>query len=214
MADLPTPAARRLRPPSWRDARLLAGLGLVLTSTVAGGLAVAHADDRTPMYVARGPLVPGQALSPDALSRVEVRLDDGVSPYLPATKELPADRVVLREVRAGELVPLSALGEVSQSRVQPLTLKVDATSAEGLTAGAVVDVYVNAPKEGNGSRTFLGPELSVSRAAVVRLADAGGGLGGGGATRSVTLSVPRDAVADLIGSADNGARITLVPTHA
>ena len=54
MSDLPTPTASRVRAPSWRDSRLLVGLLLVLLSTVLGSVVVARADDRVPVYAAKG----------------------------------------------------------------------------------------------------------------------------------------------------------------
>ncbi|MCE1178888.1 MAG: hypothetical protein LWW86_07625 [Micrococcales bacterium] len=210
MSNLPTPQAKRLRKPSWRDARLLSGLLLVLLSTAAGSWAIAHADDRVPMYAASGPLLPGQALSPERLTRVDVRLDDAVAGYLPASSGPPRDAVVLREVREGELVPRSALGTREQLDSQPLTLQADATSASTLKEGSVVDVYVNLPKAGTTSREFEGPQKAVESASVLRLGEDRGALGSSSATRPIVLMVPSTQVGDLIGAVDNGARVTLV----
>ncbi|XVX19278.1 SAF domain-containing protein [Actinomycetota bacterium] len=210
MSNLPTPAAKRLRKPSWRDARLLSGLLLVLLSTAAGSWAIAHADDRVPMYAASGPLLPGQALSADRLTRVDVRLDEAVAGYLSAGTALPGDAVVLREVRPGELVPASALGTRDELDSQPLTLQADATSASTLKEGSVVDVYVNLPKSGAGAREFEGPQKAVESASVLRLGEDRGALGSTSATRPIVLMVPSSQVGDLIGAVDNGARVTLV----
>ena len=110
MTDLPMPTAARLQKPRWRDTRLVVGLLLVLTSAALGSFVVAHADDRTAVYAARGPLVPGQQLGEDNLTRVDVRLGSELSRYLQATAEPAPDRYVLREVGAGELVPAAAVG--------------------------------------------------------------------------------------------------------
>src|SRR6478672_3282413 len=143
MTELALPKAARLQKPGWRDTRLVVGVLLVLTSAALGSFVVAHADDRTAVYAARGPLVPGQRLGHDNLARVDVQLGSELSRYLSAARGLAGDRYVLREVSAGELVPAAAVGGPGQVGVQPLTLSVDAGSAAPLRVGSRVDVYVN-----------------------------------------------------------------------
>ena len=71
MSDLPVPKASRLQKPAWRDSRLVVGLLLVLASVLLGSYVVAHADDRTAMYAAAAPLVPGHKLTEGDLSKFE-----------------------------------------------------------------------------------------------------------------------------------------------
>ena len=120
MTDLPAPEASRLRRPSWTDARLVIGVLLVLVSTALGSLAVAHAGDTAPVYAARGVLVAGQAITASDVRRVDVRLGDGGAAYLSAADDLPPDAFVLREVRAGELIPASAVGSRADVALQPV----------------------------------------------------------------------------------------------
>lgn len=212
MPDLPTPSANRLRKPSWKDGRLLVGILLVLMSSVIGSLAMAHADDRIPMYAAKTHLLPGEALTAERLTRVDVQLGDRAAAYLSAAADLAPDTYVLREVRAGELVPLSALGGPDQISVQPLTLMVDATSASALVVGSVVDVYVNPPVRGSSTGELEGPELALRSVAVSRLAKAAAGLGSAPtAAQAVQVMAPVDQVKDLIAKIDVGAKVTLVP---
>ena len=213
MVDVPTPKASRLQKPSWKDARLLVGVLLVLAATVLGSLTVAAADDRVPMYAASGPLVPGQPLTVERLTRVDVQLGDASSGYLPAASPVPQGAYVLREVRPGELVPLSAIGDDDDVQVQPLTLTVDANSAAPLVVGSVVDVYVN-PVAENGDATgrdFAGAELALEAVSVAGLPQSGGRLGGGRSDQAVQVMAPKDRIRDLIGQVDLGARVTLVP---
>lgn len=213
MVDVPTPKASRLQKPSWKDARLLVGVLLVLAATVLGSLTVAAADDRVPMYAASGPLVPGQPLTVERLTRVDVQLGDASSGYLPAASPVPQGAYVLREVRPGELVPLSAIGDGDDVQVQPLTLTVDANSAAPLVVGSVVDVYVN-PVAENGDATgrdFAGAELALEAVSVAGLPQSGGRLGGGRSDQAVQVMAPKDQIRDLIGQVDLGARVTLVP---
>lgn len=212
MAELPTPSASRLRRPSWRDGRLLVGLVLVLLSAALGSLALARADDRLPVYAARGPLLPGQALSAERVSRVDVQLAEAMPGYLSAAGELPPNTFVLREIRDGELVPLSALGGADQVSVQPLTLLADATSVSALVVGSVVDVYVNPPVEGATGRAFQGPRLALRGVSVARLPRSSTVLGSAtDATDAVQVMAPGDQVKDLIAQVDTGAKVTLVP---
>ncbi len=213
MSDLPTPAASRLRAPSWRDSRLVVGVLLVLVSTVLGAVVVARADDRVPVWAARGQVAPGQQLTAADVVRVDVLLGDGAAAYLPADTALPADTWALRDLRPGELVPASAVGGPDRVDVQQLALLVDATSAATLVRGSVVDVYVNRPTSGTtvGTPSFQGPERTLESVAVVRVAGDDSVLGGATETRAVHVMVPRGEVQGLVADVDAGSRITLVP---
>ena len=120
MVAFAQPVAKRLAKPSWRDARLLAGLVLILLATAIGALGLRAADSRVPMYVASEVLLPGQALSAERIARVDVQLSGTQEAYYAANDPLPINGFVLREVRAGELLPRSAVGQASQIAVQPL----------------------------------------------------------------------------------------------
>lgn len=216
MGELPTPTAGRLRPPSWRDSRLLVGVLLVLVSVVLGVVLVARADDRVPMYAASAQLVPGRPLTDADVVRVDVQLGDAAAGYLSADGAVPEGSFVLREVRAGELVPVVAVGNRDQVGAQPVALDVAATSAAALRVGSVVDVYVNRPEaptgSGTGLPTFAGPERTLEGVSVVSVAEDTGVLGSGGtATRAVQVMVPTGQVQQLVGDVDLGAKITLVP---
>ena len=213
MSDLPTPAASRLRAPSWRDTRLIVGVLLVLVSTVLGSVVVARADDRVPVWAAKGPVSPGQRLTADDVVRVDVLLGDGAAAYLPADRPIGADTWALRDLRPGELIPVGGVGGAGAVTVQQVALLVDATSASVLTAGSVVDVYVNRPKEAStvGLPAYAGPERVLERVAVVRVAADDGVLAGSAVSRAVHVMVPREEVQAIVADVDLGARITLVP---
>ena len=214
MSDLPAPAASRLRAPSWRDSRLLVGVLLVLVSTVAGAVVVARADDRVPVFAAAAPVAPGEQVTVDDLNVVDVQLGDGAAAYLAADRPLDADTYALRPLRPGELVPASGVGTAAEVGVQQVALLVDATSAAALSAGSVVDVYVNRPEEGSagaGVPRLQGPERVLEAVSVVRVAGDDAVLGSATGTRAVQVMVPREAVRDLVADVDVGARITLVP---
>ena len=214
MTELPVPKAARLRRPGWRDTRLLVGVLLVLGSVALGSLVVAHVDDRTPVYAARGALVPGQRLTARDLSRVDVQLGSELSRYLSATAALAPDRFVLRAVPAGELVPVAAVGGRDAVGVQPLVLTVDAGSAAALQVGSTVDVYVNRvdPASGSSAAGFVGPELTLEAVSVSSLPRSTGGLGSGSAgDRAVQVMAPTSRIREIIAAVDLGARVTVVP---
>src|SRR6185312_17452878 len=81
MPELPRPTAARLQRPSWRDARLVVGVVLVLLAMTGGAVVVAAADDTTPVYAAAGGLVPGQAVRQSDVRRVDVRLGSDGAAY-------------------------------------------------------------------------------------------------------------------------------------
>ncbi|MGL5816479.1 MAG: hypothetical protein ACRCYR_02875 [Phycicoccus sp.] len=213
MTDLPTPEASRLKAPSWRDSRLIIGVLLVLLSTVLGSVVVARADDRVPVYTVAARVAPGEPLDDDDVDVVDVQLGDASGRYLAADRPIPAEAWALRELRPGELVPVDAIGDADEVDVQPVALRVDATSATGLGAGALVDVYVNRPAKtaANGTPALAGPVLVLQRVSVMSLATEDAVLGGAADTRAVTVGVPRESVKGLVADVDTGARITLVP---
>jgi hypothetical protein len=213
VSDLPVPKATRLQRPAWRDARLLIGLVLVIASVAVGSTVVAAADDRTAMYAAREPLVPGQALTEDDLVRVDVQLGSQGQRYLSAGAGLAPERFVLREVAAGELVPAVAVGGREQVGVQALTLSVDAGTVAAIGVGSRVDVYVNpAAAGGNRADSFAGPVLALEAVSVASLPKTSGGLSGGaGGDRPVQVMAPKERIKDIIGQVDDGARVTIVP---
>lgn len=217
MTDLAVPAAQRLRRPSWRDARVLLGLLLVLTSTGLGAFAFARADDRVPMYAASADLLPGTELTAENTSRVDVQLGDLPAGYLPADADLPTGRFALRAVRRGELIPASAVGLRADVDVQAVSLQVDATSASGLGPASVVDVYVNRPTTTQGGAAsagrvaYAGPERALEGVHVVSVPTERGVLGASANTRPIQVLVPTDRVPTIVADVDLGAKITVVP---
>jgi hypothetical protein len=211
VAQLAEPTAKRLQRPSWRDARLLVGVVLVLLGTVLGARLIAVADDTTPMYAASTTIRPGDRLTADNLRRVDVQLGDESARYLGATSAVADDSYALREVPEGELVPASAVGSRSAVSVQPVTIEVDASSARGLPAGALVDVWVSPRDTQSTQERYLDATLTLQRVSVSPVNQDSGRFGAASSTMAVQLRVPRDKVAEVIAAVDKQARFTLVP---
>jgi hypothetical protein len=212
MAELPKPTAARLRKPSWRDSRLVVGLVLVLLSMAIGAKVIASVNDTVPMYAAAAALVPGQPVSQKDVKRVDVQLGANEGRYVAADHDIAANTFALRDVRPGELLPRSALGTKADVNLKPVSVPVDGGGAAQLTAGSIVDVWVNAKDASSSADKFGNPVKTLEGATVVRTPDTtGGGLGAASGTTAVQVMVPDAGVQALIAAIDQGARITLVP---
>ena len=212
MAELPKPTAARLRKPSWRDTRLVVGVVLVLLSMAIGARVVAAADDTIPMYAAAASLVPGQPVTQGDVKRVDVQLGANANNYVAADHDIAPGTFALRDVRPGELLPISALGTSADITLKPVSVPVDAGGAAQLAAGSIVDVWVNAKDPSSATEKYGKPVKTLEAAPVVRTPDTtGGGLGGASGTTAVQIMVPEAGVQALIAAIDQGARITLVP---
>lgn len=212
-AALPTPVAGRLQRPSWRDGRLLAGVLLVVLAMIAGALTLRHFDDSVTVLQASRTLEPGDQLRTGDVVAVGVRLQTP-GRYLTA---VPTDArgQVLREVRAGELIPSSAVGDASSLSVRTIAVPVSQTSAATLQRGAVVDVWVSARKAETTGATSYDPPIRLLEGVPVSGVPAGdSGLGGGVGDAAVQLLIPQTDVPRLLGAMNGGGKVDLVPVTA
>lgn len=210
MTELPMPTAKRLQRPSWRDSRLVVGVLLVLLAATLGAKLVGSADDRMPVFVASVDLAAGDEVDTSTFRRVDVLLGDGAADYLSALGEPPVGSFLVRDLRAGELVPVSALGSADEIGVQRLTVPVDAVSAAGLARGTRVDVYVSDTPTGAPSDAKPKAVRALESVVVVEVLAGRSGLGSASAS-SVQLHVPSADVRTLVEAIDADAKITLVP---
>lgn len=182
-----SPQPRRLRAPSWLDLRLVAGVLLVIGSVLIGARVIAAADQSVSVWAAVRDLSAGTTLRTEDVRQVPARLFDASTRYLRSDGDLTG-QVLDRPVRAGELVPASALGAPSD-RVS-VALPVDSTAVPlDLHRGQLVDVYATGTgADGTGPLT-----RRVLTAAPVQAVDGGSqGVLSAGGTRQVVVSV--DAV--------------------
>lgn len=213
MSSLPAPAARRLTRPSWKDARLLIGILLVLLSVIIGALAFRAADDRVGVWAASTALTPGESITADDLTRVDVQLGDGAARYLSSEQALPEGAVIDRELRAGELLPRSAIVSPLDLEVQRVPVRVDPVSLSNLTKGSRVTVLapvVQTSSDGRPSRERPTYEVFARRVTVYALPKSSGGVMGTGNGSAAILVVPKDLVADLLSLDDKDHPIKLV----
>lgn len=209
--ELPKPAARRLQRPSWRDSRLVVGVLLVLLATVGGAAAMRHYDHSIEVLQAAHPLVPGQRIHGSDVHPVKVRIDRGSGTYLRADKPLP-DGEIMREVRAGELVPRSAVGRSGSARVKAVALPVDSAQSGNLVKGSVVDIWVSQKvRASNGQDSYAAPSRIITRAVVAQVPQAGGGFSVASDNGAVHVLVPDPSVADVLAAINQGGKVDLVP---
>ncbi len=193
-----SPAAARLARPRWRDVRLLGGVLLVLVSVVLGARALAAADDTVAVWSAAGDLGAGSVLQAGDLRTVQVRLGDAARAYVSADAAPPVGWILLRPVRAGELLPVTAVASTPVGpALRQVTVEVERFHAPtDLARGHRVDVYVT-PDDG---QTYL----VVEAALVQDLVEDGGRLGPSGSAMGVALGVEPLDVQSLVQAAQDG----------
>lgn len=210
-ADPISPVAARLRRPSWRDPRLLAGLVMVAAAVAFGAWAVSAAEASTPVYVARDTLTPGEAISGAALVVAQVRLERAeAAHYLVATGDPPEGLVVLRTVVRGELVPRSAVGAADSLDVRPVPVAVADAPSAGVIEGALVDLWVTGGA-GEGA-AVAGPRLLAVGLEVAEVTRPAGAFAVGGRT-TVQVLVPTGSLPEVLGAlaTEDAVQVVLVP---
>lgn len=158
-----SPRGNRMRTPRWFDLRLGLGVILVLGSVAVGARVVAAADDTAPALVASEHLTPGQRLTGDMVQTSDVQLSSSGDMYL--SGPVTDGYVVTRAVRAGELVPRTAVvpaGEVGE--FQYVTMPLDsAETPSGLRGGDLIDVWlIPAEAQDGTAATPLAEAVSVT----------------------------------------------------
>jgi hypothetical protein len=194
------------------DVRLIIGIVLVIGS-IAGVMAVVSASDhRVTVYAASSSLSPGDRIDTGDLTLRQVSLDSSGALYL-APDDLPDDGLVaVAVVRAGELVPLSAVGSRAGERSTSLVLHLDVRVSSAVVPGALVDVWsAAATSEDIASLGAFGPPtVLASDAVVVRVVDDEGIIAGSDGD-SVEVLVPRLRIARLLQAIANGDALAIVP---
>ena len=200
-ADLPSgPVPRRVKAPGWLDLRLVLGVLLVLGSVLLGARVVSAADATVPVWSAASDLAAGTELTAEDLVVVDVRLDDAADRYLSGSTR-PDGHTLARGVRAGELLPRSALEDPAD--LVQLALPVQGGYVPpGLRRGQVVDVYALADPAAGATGPAMGSVTLVVGAAPVQALSgtAQGVLSTPSTTVQVVVSVPADEAADVLGS--------------
>ncbi|MDN4474889.1 SAF domain-containing protein [Demequina sp. SYSU T00192] len=197
MGDEVQAVAARMRPPGWRDPRLVVGVLLIVVAVVGVAASLRAADRTSPVYAAAGALAPGTVLEESDLVVAHVRVGQG---YLAAPADAPFGRVLTRAVGEGELVPASAVAAREDFDGRPVAVTASSPVADGVEAGALVDVWVT-PEDGSSTR--VGESLPVS---AVEREEGSFGLGG----ETVYVVVPEDRVGALLDALATAAEVAVV----
>jgi hypothetical protein len=199
-AGMSGPSPRRIRPPRWLDLRLVLGVLLVLGSVLLGARVVSAADATVPVWVATGDLAAGTQLTASDLRSADVRLGDAAGSYL-STGTRPEGRTLSRAVRAGELLPRSALDAVGE--LVQLALPVQSGYVPpGLERGQLVDVYAVADPAAGATGLADGSVTVVVRKAPVQAISgrSEGVLSTPTTAIQVVVAVSADDAPDVLGS--------------
>jgi hypothetical protein len=200
-----------VRPPRWLDLRLVLGVLLVLGSVLLGARVVGAADATVPVWALATDLAAGSELTGSDLVAVDVRLDDASRAYV-STRTDPAGRTLGRAVRAGELLPLSALEE--PGNLVHLALPVQSGFVPpDLTRGDLVDVYaVDDPAAGAHDDEAAGVTMVVEHVPVQAVSGRPDGvLSSATTTVQVVVAVAAGDAPDVLAAV--GGRPLVVVVH-
>lgn len=198
----------RLRRPSWRDPRLIAGVLLVVLSVVGIVLLVRSLDRTEGYWAASADLVPGSALSSEHFTVVQAQLGDATDGYLRATEPAPVGAYVQGTVRRGELVPAESVVQADPEGRQPVSLALQDQLPQGIAPGDRVDVWIAAVEQ---NQDFAAPELVADGAELAEIREATGAFGTSSNVVVHVLLDPEQLPSVLEAKAD-GSRISVVPS--
>jgi len=177
------------------DARLWGGVLLLVVATSAGAVLLGRGVDTVLVLQADRDLSTGATLDSTSSIAVPVWLADG---YVTASDDV--DGRLRWPVSAGELVPRSAVVQQDEAPMRGVTVEVDPAHAPArLAPGDLVDVW--ATSSDLSGATAVAPRLVLEAVQVSTVTTDAVGFGGGW---GVELSVPPDAVSDVVAAARGG----------
>lgn len=191
----------------YRDPRLLIGLMLVTVSIGAVVGIVALADEGEEVLAAPRLLVEGERVDLDDLEPRRVVLGVDGHGYMTAADIPEAGIVITRTIGAGELVPLSAVGDERGPRSTTIVVTLSTALGATVRPGDQLDLWA-APAEEAGR--FGAPSVIASGTQLVRTVAVDGIVTGGEAGRIEVLVAGRD-VARILFALANGDALSAVP---
>jgi len=156
--------ARRFR----ADPRFIIGLVLVAAAVVGVWLLVATATRGTSVYLAKHTLVAGDRITADDLTVAEVRIGGAADRYLDADEAVADGAVARATVRAGELVPRSAVGSSAPAGIGRVVLRVAGPLPSAVRVGDQADVWATAQTRSGTTGTPHQIAADVTVAAVTK----------------------------------------------
>ncbi len=196
----------RSRRPFWGDARFLTGIALIAVSIGGVWLVVSSTGTTAPALQATRVIVEGEAVTADDFQVVEVHLGTLTDDYL-APHQLEADSIATRTIRAGELIPGTALAEAASRRSTTMVIDSSTAIPVDVAAGTVVEIWHAPPLDDTGS--FDIPRILVAEAVVSSIPEPEGMLASDGT--SAELVIDRADVADVLAAVTGGSALSLIP---
>lgn len=190
------------------DLRFVIGVLLVIASIAGVWLLVASSRQTSPVLQATRTVLPGETISSAELRVVDVGLGPVADEYL-TPQSLDPGTVAVRTLSAGEIVPLTAVGDADDVGSTSVVIASTAIPAE-VKAGTAVELW-HAPPVDDG-RAFEKPRILVADAVVADVAEEAGMLAGG--RTDVEVIVDRADVGDVLAAITGGDAISLVPSGA
>ncbi len=186
----------------WADTRFFIGVVLILGSVAGVWGVVAGARETVPVFVASGPIVPGQPLDEADLAIVEASLGMADARYVAAGESLDG-LVAQRTIGEGELVPQAAVGETTETT----TVVIDAASdvPSGVGTGSPVELW-SAPATEDGFDT---PRILVPDATVAQIVQDAAMMAQDDTRIEIVLR--RAVVAEVLEADASGAALSIVP---
>lgn len=192
--EVSLPRAQRRRP-RVTDVRMWVGLLFVVGSMFIGAIVLTGDEDSVTVWQATRDLGAGAPLSD--LTPVTVELGSAGDAYVHADSD--PQGTLHWPLRAGQLVPLAAIGDTADEGLRYVSVPVDALHMPpGLLPGDVVDVWV---AETDTAGASVAPRLAVGQ---VRVADVVGESTGLGGNIPVVLALPEQLVPEVVGAIRSG----------
>lgn len=204
IASTPPHGSRARR---YRDPRLAIGLVLVTVSIGAVVGIVALADEGDEVLATPRLLIEGEHVELSDFEPRRVVLGVEGHTYLTASDIPESGVVVTRTVGAGELVPLSAVGDERGPRSTTVVVTLSTALGATVRPGDRLDLWA-APAEEAGR--FGAPAVIASGTQLVRTVAADGIVASGEAGR-IELLVPRRDVARILFALANGDALSAIP---
>lgn len=198
----------RAHRPFFGDLRFVIGVVLVVASIAGVWLLVSASRQTAPVLQATRTVLPGETISSAELQVVEVGLGSLADAYL-APQSLEPGAIAMRTLAAGELVPLTAVGDGEDLRTTSVVISSTAVPAD-VSPGTPVELWHAPPLE--DGRSFEEPRILVADAVVADVAEDEGMLAG--SRTDVEIVVDRADIADVLAAVNGGDAISLVPTGA
>lgn len=189
----------------WADVRFFLGVLLVLASIAGVWLVVTASRQTVPVLIAAHTLVPGESIDDSAVQVVEVALGTVEASYL-SEADLADDAVATRTIEAGELVPLTAVGDAKSATTTTVVLHSTVDVPASVEQGSRVEVW-QAPAIERGEYDV--PRVLIADATVVDVVRDDSLVGGGAA--ALELVIDRGEVSDTLAAIAAGAALSVVP---